>query len=465
MTTYYVGPGGNDGNAGTSWALRKLTLNGAEDIPVVASDQVIVGPGTYREDLVIDVSGGAGTEIVYIADVTGENTDGVGGVVRISGSDNDTTVARGNCISASGRNYRTFRGFLMDFSSGAAIDLAGSCTNWLIEECAFGTTGSSAVYCTGNSTSAIDMDRCVVFGLDSFTGGFYFNLTADDVASTVTDTVFMANQGYGIVSTNAGGITGRNCSFIGTDTGVRVINALAGTATAVNVENSILFGHEYAFRAAVLGDLTEDYNCVYNNAVARTNVAVGGNSNAYAPLFALPVLHSGASQAGGFRLPWWWGELSEFSQIARIAGNSESSVDLRGMTRPATSAKKSWGAIQYQDIERETSIVYAGSVSLKMADASRMQLFQAHEGNQITVSVQCYREADYAGTNPQMIIRQPGQSDRTTTDAGSAESWNVLTDTFTPASAPGYVVVELVSNNTAAAGNYAAFFDAEERVG
>jgi hypothetical protein len=459
MSTYYVGIGGNDANDGSTWALRKLTLNGAEDIPVAASDIVYVGPGSYREDLVIDVSGGAGTEIVYIADVTGENTDGVGGVVRISGSDNDTTVARGNCISASGRNYRTFRGFLMDFSSGAAMDLAGSCTNWLIEDCTFGTSGSSAVYCTGNSTSAIDMDRCVVFGLDSFTGGFYFNLTADDVASTATDCLFMANQGYGIVSTNAGGITGRNCSFIGTDTGVRTINALAGTATAVNVENSILYGHEYALRAAVLGDLTEDYNCVYNNAVARTNVAVGGNSNAYAPLFAAPLLHSGISQAAGFNFPWWWGELSEFSQIARIAGNSESGVDLRGMTRPATSAKKSWGAIQHHDIQIDTTTVYEGTASLGMADASRWQRFQAHEGEELTVSVRCYREADYAGTNPQMIIRQPGQAARTTTDVGAAAAWNLLSDTFTPAADPEWFVIELVSNNTAAAGDYAAYFD------
>ena len=45
MTVYYVGAGGNNSNAGTSWALRKATLTGAEDIPVAAGDTVIVGPG------------------------------------------------------------------------------------------------------------------------------------------------------------------------------------------------------------------------------------------------------------------------------------------------------------------------------------------------------------------------------------------------------------------------------------
>jgi len=71
MTIYYVGPGGNDANNGLSWANRKLTLNGAEDVPVAAGDTVYVGPGVYREGLVLDVDGSVGNIITYIADVTG----------------------------------------------------------------------------------------------------------------------------------------------------------------------------------------------------------------------------------------------------------------------------------------------------------------------------------------------------------------------------------------------------------
>ena len=63
MVDRYVGIGGNDGNSGLTWALRKLTLNGAEDTPVVAGDTVYVGPGVYRERLIVDVSGGAGTRM------------------------------------------------------------------------------------------------------------------------------------------------------------------------------------------------------------------------------------------------------------------------------------------------------------------------------------------------------------------------------------------------------------------
>ena len=78
MTTRYVGPGGNDANSGLTWALRKLTLNGVEDTPVVAGDEIVVGPGVYRETLTVDVSGAAGSPITYTADVTGQRTDGVG---------------------------------------------------------------------------------------------------------------------------------------------------------------------------------------------------------------------------------------------------------------------------------------------------------------------------------------------------------------------------------------------------
>ena len=58
-----------------------------------------------------------------------------------------------------------------------------------------------------------------------------------------------------------------------------------------------------------------------------------------------------------------------------------------------------------------------------------------------------------------MVIKQPGQADRTVTDTGSAGAWNQLTDTFTPASNPGWVIVELVSNSTATSGSYAVYFD------
>lgn len=110
MTTYYVdGTSGNDGNAGTSVGAAKATLNGAEDIPLVAGDTVHVRAGTYRELLTVDVSGSAGNPISYIGDYSG-SIFASGGVVRVTGSADDVAETRSSCVTATSKNYRTFLG-------------------------------------------------------------------------------------------------------------------------------------------------------------------------------------------------------------------------------------------------------------------------------------------------------------------------------------------------------------------
>ena len=77
-----------------------------------------------------------------------------------------------------------------------------------------------------------------------------------------------------------------------------------------------------------------------------------------------------------------------------------------------------------------------------------------------TFALRVYREADYAGDLPQMIVRQAGQSDNTDTDTGDAGEWNELSVTCTPAASPSWVDIFVVSRNTATSGNYDVFFDA-----
>jgi hypothetical protein len=44
------------------------------------------------------------------------------------------------------------------------------------------------------------------------------------------------------------------------------------------------------------------------------------------------------------------------------------------VTRPTTSAKKSWGAVQYQPVERETTTTYDSSAaSLEITNEGRAQ--------------------------------------------------------------------------------------------
>lgn len=461
MPTYFVGPGGNDANSGLTWALRKLTLNGAEDVPVVAGDIVIVGPGVYRELLTIDVAGTAVNRIVYIGDVTGENTDGVGGIVYMSGSDNDQTQVRANCISASnGDDFRTFRGFTFRHTSSHLILLIDM-TDWIIEDCVFLDSGGADIRPFGDSIARIEIRRCLFLA----SGGNLvpFTLTAavgvQDVDILIQNCVFICSFKGSIEIAGMGGVTARDCTFYGGSNTFRCSAAPPVGFTANHVENNLFCYGEKAISATALGEVTEDHNTFYENFTDRTNVAVGANSETYPPLFLPPVLHSGDGQDSGFKFPWWFSELSEFSQVRAITGLNEPAIDFRGIIRPATAAKNSWGATQFFEMERATGTVRTGVSSMVLLDAGINQMFIPITAEEITVEVYVQREAAYAGVNPQMIIKQPGQADRVTLDAGAAGAWNLLTDTFTPAALPPYVIVEFVSNNTAVAGAFSTFFD------
>lgn len=459
MATRYVGPGGADGNSGLTWALRKLTWNGVEDTPVVAGDLVYVGPGCYREMLTVDVSGGAGTEIVYVGDVTGEHTDQVGGIVRITGSDNDQTAARANCIIANGKDYRIFRGFFADTTTAEMISSTDG-ENWIIEDCSFQNCsgGHAQIYCSGIDQVGWTIRRCIFFISRASGIRFAHAATVDNTNHVVENCLFGAVNYDAINIERIGNITVRNCLFFApSGSGVDVQTSAAGGQTCT-VENCILTMCGQALEGQGVGDITEDYNTFWANDVDRALTNVGANSETYPPLLLPPILHSGVSQISGFKFPWWFGELSEWSQVRAITGNNEPTEDLRGIARPVTASKNSWGAIQFPDMERETGTVRTGSASLVLHDAGRHQIWVPVTATSTTISVYVYREANYAGNLPRMTIKQPGQADDVTTDVGAASQWNLLTTTLTPAADPPYVIVELVSRNTNGA-NDKVFFD------
>src|SRR3990167_10905572 len=130
MTTLYVdGTRPDDTGDVLTIATAKKTLNGAEDIPVAACDLVHVrNTSTYRETLTVDVSGTAGNPIEYRGDYLGTIFGDAPNPVRITGSDNDQTAARANCIAATSKDYRTFSGFVFDITSGTYVNPTGNPT-------------------------------------------------------------------------------------------------------------------------------------------------------------------------------------------------------------------------------------------------------------------------------------------------------------------------------------------------
>lgn len=336
MTTYYVGSGGNDGNAGTSWAARKLTVNGAEDIPVVAGDTVIVGPGVYREQLVCDVSGSAGNPITYVGDPTGGLTDGIGGIVRITGSDNDQTMTRAYGVNVGARDYRTFQGFQVDSCSQRAFEFAGG-SNVSIVDCA-------VLHCVRmaylyNAETNLTIQRCFIGFLRN--EALLLNDSLANASHLIENTVFLNAWYRQINNTGVGGITVRNCFLSGGQRGIEV-NGLPGGYTAVTVNNSIVINHDvFGLRAGTAGMLVEDYNAVVENATDLSNVAAGANSLAVLPQLAAPRL------IAGFEYSWWFGKLSSWSALGSVAGTSVPSDDLFGITRAGSPS--SWGPIEYTD--------------------------------------------------------------------------------------------------------------------
>lgn len=456
MTVRYVGIGGSDSNDGLSWANRKATLNGVEDTPVQAGDVVYVGPGNYRETLTVDVAGTNGSPVTYIGDAFGEHTDGIGGLVRISGSNDDVSVTRTSAINAaSGKNYRTFRGFQLDGTTSYTLSVQASSNNWIVEDCLFLLGSSTAAHINFAGTGTGHIVRRCFFYASGIAVGVNHTSTVNDANILIENCI--AFGGYNTITVRidrVGGVTVKNCTFHGGGNAVRVLTALA-VGQVCTVNNCILSGFTNTLSATTTAEFSEDYNLLFSNANNYSNVTAG--SNTVTTYLVLPEI---APLLASHRYGAHLASPSIAFGAAHKAGTGEPTDDFYGLARPTTAAKKSWGAVQSYAVVRETTTIDGASgASLKLADAGRVQFRVPVTNVSTTFSVKVYREADYAGTLPQLVIKQPGQSDTTVVDTGSAGQWNTLTTTLTPASVPTYVIIELVSNNTATSGAYDVFFD------
>ena len=343
MATYYVRKTGNDGNAGTSAGAAKLTLNGAEDIPLVAGDVVVVGSGVYRESLTVDVSGSAGNPITYIGDYTGALTGDAKGVVRITGSADDIALTRASCITGSSKNYRTFRGFRMDLTSSHPVSLT-TCDHWIIEQCHITrATGGTNGCIDGNHLNTNHIFRNCFF--DTTGSGVTFGTSAaDNSGNLIESCVILCNAygvSYGVFMWGVGGTTVRNCTIIGaTIGGIRGLGMNVGQTITVN--NNIVYGCATAFASDSTARFTEDYNTISACGTARSNVTAGGNSVTRPPLWDTRWFFE-AVNGGRLITPF---DLASYSTLVELnSGTGAPSTDLRGTAVQGT--YREWGASEY----------------------------------------------------------------------------------------------------------------------
>lgn len=448
MTTRYAGIGGNDGNDGLSWANRKLTLNGVEDSPVVAGDVVYVGAGTCRESLTIDVSGGAGSPIAYIADLTGEHTDGVGGFVRITGSNDDLTATRANCISAASRSYRTFTGFLFDTTTSNLVALTGASGHWTLSDCFIeGIAANSAQISIAGTGTNNTIQRCVL--MPSRGNGILIShsSTVDNSGHLIENCLFLGSVGGTQVRiTRVGGITIRNCTLTNGGVGVRVDTALT-VGQVITVNDCIFSGTATPFQGTVAGEIVEDYNSLWAYTTARTLTNTGAHSIDCPPLFRpVPLLNTGRLE------PWLPFSLLPASQVRNRAGSGVAAEDLYGTTRPQET-DSDWGAVE--TLAQPTRNSNAGDSEIKIDGRSYTDILIPVADDQAITLTARVRWDDNAniGSKPQIrLLADYGLEQQTATATGDGSSEETLTigpvTPQVPNDIGGVMILRLVNRST-----------------
>lgn len=339
MAVYYVGVGGNNANNGTTWALRRLTIASAVSL-LSGGDTLYIGPGTYTVNAQEYISGSAGNETYILGDYTGANTDGVGGVVRVAGSNN---------IAGS---YIVFRdiSFEYDNSGQPAVFVSGG--NNTFERCVIYNTELVGLSCRNDTTGVSNtvIRNCLFPGSK---GGVQF-LAAADVAgcsgNLVENCIFtgMGSNTNTFHVSNQAGVTVRNCHFYGTaDYGIRV-NSLPATES-VSVYNCLFEGVRYALYASASGEIVEDYNNIIGVGTARTNVSTGANSTTHQ--YNRDFRWFFEAVGGGSMLTPF--DLASHSPLVELnSGTGAPSADMRGTTVKGT--YREWGPLEYDstlDIE------------------------------------------------------------------------------------------------------------------
>jgi len=468
MTTYYCGPGGSDANAGTSWALRKLTLAGLVAVATTAGDIGRIGAGIYRETLTTGAAGSAGNLIRFLGDPTGEFTDNAGGLVQISGSANDTSATRANAISC-GHNYVEFadmhlygvtawcftttanasHGKLTRISYDAwgtaqSVHITGTATDWILDTGHFIIYAQAAADPTAGSSIQIDTGGNAATTISNYVG----IVGATGVGATTPSTV-----GIG-VRANSSGVKAYNCTIIGPEYGMY---ADTTTANGFQFFNCNLIGCIQGFRDRQ-DNCQNSNNNYYQCSQNANSAATQTNTTTNPPLMAPPPMN-----AFGLRLPFAAYGLLPQSALRAVggAGASPPTTDLYGMPRPQ-GLGADIGAVQ------GNSVPYRDTTTLHGANASSIAIpgrgyvdFEVPCTSGTAVTVSCYAAWDNnanIGSKPMLsLLASNGitQQDSIATGTGGYEALSV---TATPTSS-GILIARVWNRSTYTSAINAYFSD------
>jgi hypothetical protein len=303
-----------------------------------AGDLVHVRSGVYRETATVSVSGAAVSAIEYRGDYQGLIWPG-GGVVRITGSDDDKTATRANCIAVGAHAYRTFTGFLLD---GATTQLiTGTNTNVTIQQCALHSSAvggaNGVIEITGANQSTWTIQNCMFNG--GSMGGVRMTHSAEVTTSAhlIQNCVFVGLRA-GAYCSAVGGQTVKNCLMLGCT--VNGIQATGIASSTMTVNNCLVMNCATGLIGQDAADITADYINVSGCTTARTNVNTGAHDLAYIPLLDS---HWFFEMVNGGRMVTPF-DLSAWSQLINLAGTSPPTTDMRGTA--VQGAQREWGPLE-----------------------------------------------------------------------------------------------------------------------
>lgn len=452
MTTYYVGKGGSDSNDGSTWALRKLTVQAGENL-LSANDTLIIGPGIYRERVVLLNGGTSGNPITWIGDVTGAQTDGIGGPVRITGSDNDITATRLNCVyGANGDgDWRVFRGLHMDMCTTDYIMFLDWGHNTIVEDCVFSYSAPTkgAIYFYRINNSPFTVRRCIFwqcdYGIVIRAGG-----TTGPTTAALIENCYFVGPGHNSPNSRAIILTDychkgwkvKNCTFLDIDNAVVSLDTQTGWVD-IDIVNSVFLNTTnwcISFSSSA-GEFAID-SCTANGG-SGSDYTGSFTTSAFYPAF--PLIRDDGHWIG----PWYPGSPSRLTDVSvhSCSATDLPTQDIFGIDRVGNNTEMVRGCFGQPNDEswpaQGTTNPAFGTYTLEFASAGIEQFIWPVDGTEITVSISVWRESAFAGNNPRMRIKQPGQSTLLDVDTNAANQWNVLSRTLTPSATPPYIVIEL----------------------
>ena len=319
MPTYYVRNDGSDANTGLgpgrleAWQTIQKALGAAG---ISSGDTVYIAPGRYNEFITVAmISATVQTNILGDPTCT-QFSDITPGVVRLTSTAADTgTTYSGTAITATSKNFLTFRKFLFEnWSTGFT---ATTCTNWTIDQCAFINYGNAGSISSPNNVALnfIFTDNIVLlkFGASSSA----LSVTHSGTVAVESNTVIANNYFTGGGQANGTGntaiyMTGYtpanslvfNNTFHGTHRCLELSGLTDATLQAKFYNNYTQQCSYYYVGSNVANSVYADYNrfsCGLTNFNNAINAVTGSNN-----IIVNPTLSHGMERLFGLGVNDWY---------------------------------------------------------------------------------------------------------------------------------------------------------------